>query len=309
MEFCIQEKIDGISIRLTYVNGSLQEMVTRGDGLVGDDITAHAKFMSSIPKSIDCPHIIHVRGEAVMYEGDFNLYYAPLKREDGTPRYMNARNTVSGMLKGRTAEEHLSRIHFVAYELFAEALQDRTEYGSVNYLRVLGFETPCIVALVHSAEAAKRLYLEYDQQGRRESLPYKTDGLVIKVNDRDLQSRFPSISGRPGHAVAVKPTSKSSVTTVTGVTWNMGLSGAFTPVANVEPVELDGTICRNVNMFNLDFLDIWVNGGYLEAQKKQVKGGFGIGARVLITRAGDVLPYLIDVLSPAPVVNSTVSLN
>jgi DNA ligase (NAD+) len=100
--------------------------------------------------------------------------------------------------------------------------------------------------------------------------------------------------------VAVKPTSKAATTRVIGIEWEMGLSGAYTPVALVEPCELDGTTCKRVNLFNLDFLEVWVNGGYLKAQDKTVTGGFGIGATVLIVRTGDVLPYLQQVISPAP---------
>lgn len=289
----IECKLDGISLRATYHNGKLLELVTRGDGKIGDDITAHAPYLTNLPQTISMMGEVHVRAEGVMYEADFTAHFKPQGKA-------NARNTVSGLLKGRSTPADLKYVHFVAYKLFGDGAPTTTESDCIRTLRGLGFEVPGLCVLVQDVEMAQQVYTNYDKVGgTRESLPYKTDGLVMTVDEMSVQSRFADQANRPGYATAVKPTPKAAVSKVIGIEWAMGLSGLYTPVALVEPCELDGTTCRRINMFNIDFLETWVHGGYLESVKKNVKGGFGIGATVLIIRTGDVLPYLSDVVTPA----------
>jgi len=301
MQVNIQCKLDGISLRATYQDGKLVELVTRGNGVQGDDITEHAAHIPSLPKTITVMGEVHGRGEGVLYEADFASHFGSQKNSDGTRKYANSRNTTSGLLKGRSTPADLSHIHFVAYKYTGPGRPD-SEHRVITGLAALGFEVPALNELVTTEDQATKIYEDYDKpNGRRESLPYKTDGLVLNVDDINLQAKIPDQGNRPGYAVAVKPSPKAAVSKVIGIEWSMGLSGAYTPVALVEPCELDGTTCRRVNMFNLDFLTTWVEGGYLESQKAHVKGGFGIGATILIIRTGDVLPYIKDVMTPAPI--------
>lgn len=303
MQAIIQCKLDGISLRATYVEGKLIQLVTRGDGKIGDDITAHAPYITNLPMTIQSAGTIHVRGEGVMYEADFHTVFAPQGKA-------NARNTASGLLKGRSTPADLKYIHFVAYKLFSpDVALANTEADRIRTLRAMGFEVPGLCVLANSAETAEQVYLDYDKDGgTRMALPYKTDGLVMTVNDITLQSKFADTSNRPGYAVAIKPTPKAAVTKMIGIEWEMGNSGMYTPVALVEPCDLDGTINRRINLFNLDFLTAWVEGGEINVKKtpqyptgkKKVTGGLGIGATILVIRTGDVLPYLSDVLISAP---------
>jgi DNA ligase (NAD+) len=306
MQVSIQPKIDGIAVCATYHDHHLIALTTRGDGQVGDDITAHAPHIKNLPLTITDGGRVNVRGEAVIYQSDFQQHYAHLKKADGSPRYKNARNTCGGLIKGRSESKDLNNVHFIAYEYHGPKRDTiRYESGMIGHLFNLGFEVPQTWT-VDSAEQATDIYNQYDKQGLREQLPYKTDGLVMKVDDIQQHGRLPGSSGRPGHATAVKPTTKNAITRIrtdNPIIWSMGLSGRFTPVAQVEPVQIDGEVTvRQINMFNLRYLEAWVYGGTIESVKgtKTVQGGFGPGAEVLIERTGDVLPYLVDVIVPSP---------
>lgn len=300
MNICVQAKLDGVSLRATYQDGKLVQLVTRGDGEIGDDITVHAPHLCNLPQFVPSFRgVMHVRGEGIIYEEDFRQIFKPKGQ-------MNARNMVTGLLKGRSTPEDLKFVHFVALEMHGQ-LAPATESDSIRTLRSTGFEVPSLVFLVTNAVQAEKVYTDYDAGGRQ-NLPYKTDGLVLKIDDKKLQSNYPMSGGRPGHAVAVKPSPKACLTRVKKLVWEMGLSGAYTPVAEVEPAELDGTTLRRVNMFNLDFLDAWVNGGEISVPKseqhptgkRKLLGGFGVGAEILVVRSGDVIPYLTDVVVPVP---------
>lgn len=281
MQVIIQAKLDGVSLCATYVDGKLNSLVTRGDGLIGDDITSHAEHMNNVPLTINKSGVVHVRGEGIMYESDFEQHF----KSNG---FKNARNTVSGMLKGRDTKQ-LKYVRFVAYEYYGPDREEyRYESAHVTTLMSLGFEVPQLCQVVDNLDAAKNVYTQYDERGGREALPYKTDGLVLKVNDTQLHGKLPTVAGgRPGHATAIKPTPKAAVTKVLSVIWSMGLSGRFTPVAQLEPADLDGVTLRQVNLHNLSYLREWVG------------KGFGVGAKVVVIRSGDVIPYLTQVLEPA----------
>lgn len=290
MQAIIEAKIDGISLLLKYVKGQLESAVTRGDGIVGDDITENASHVQGVAQTIPyTDHPVYIRGEVVMYEETFKKVYSELKKPDGSQRYKNARNTTSGMCKGKSDHKDLGNLNFIAYEIYGSARGWLlTESRVIETLKTWKFETPALVVTVTSSDEAEKVYLDYDQRGGREKIPYQTDGLVIKVNNIIDQNKYPTVGNRPSYCVAIKPTSKVAITRVLGVTWEMGLSGRFTPVAAVEPCDLDGTTNKRLNLFNLDFLTQW-------HQK-----GFGVGAIIRVRRTGDVLPYLDDVITPAP---------
>lgn len=280
MQCIIEEKLDGLSISITYINGKLVKMVTRGDGKVGEDITPNAEHITSIPKTIKEVGEVHIRGEAIVTWADF--------KEHLSDKFENPRNTASGLIRGKSTTQYLKHITLVAYDYYGEkrGVTEETEAQILHHLEHLGFTTPKIHAIVNTPEEAVKVYEDYDKTGR-DQLPWMTDGLVMKVNDLNLQNRLCANANRPEHSTAIKPTPKACITKVLSVTWEMGLSGRLTPVAQVEPTYLDGVTLRNVNMHNLDYLGDWV------------KKGFGIGAQITVVRSGDVIPYLTEVLTPA----------
>lgn len=282
MRVIIEEKVDGISGDLEYKDGILQSLVTRGDGVIGDDITPHAQHIRSIPKNIPEMGTVNIRGEIVLPLVDFKEYWLPKGAK-------NPRNQVSGLAKGRSKPEDLATLQFIGYSYYgpSRCKAVKTEEQVVEMLARWGFQTPFFKEVVNSPQAATEFYELYDKEGR-DALPYLTDGIVVKIDDLAIQDRMPSQGGRPSWAVAVKPSPKAVVTKVTGITWEMGLSGRFSPVAQVEPRDLDGTTLKNVNLFNLDRVKYWYT------------HGFGKGAEIMVIRTGDVLPHLVAVVTPVP---------
>lgn len=280
MQCVIQEKLDGLSISLEYRDGKLFQMLTRGDGKVGEDITPNAEHIPSIPKEISEKGVVCIRGEALIRLNDFKDHLAD--------KFENPRNTASGLIRGKSTVQYLKHITFVAYDYYGP-LRGKgvdTEDRVQAYLGSLGFSTPKLCHTVNNPEEAIAVYEQYDKEWR-DDLPWLTDGLVLKVNSLALQNKLGANNSRPEHSVAIKPTPKACITTVLSITWEMGLSGRYTPVVQVTPTPLDGVTLRNVNMHNLDYLGEWV------------KKGFGIGAQVTVVRSGDVIPYLTGVLIPA----------
>lgn len=290
-EFQITEKLDGISLDLTYDNGKLVSAVTRGDGTHGDNITPNAKHIRGVLPEVTDLGRFHVRGEVVLPFVDFEAYWKPRGKA-------NPRNTVSGVCKGRSPEADLKTLMFVAYDYYGDKRRSliKTEEGIVNYLNDLKFFKPKVFYTIKIILEIITLYKKYDAEIRA-TLPWLTDGLVIRVNSLEAQdSKFTIESGIPTYAVAIKPSPTVVTTEVIGIEWNMGLSGRMCPVAQVRPTEFDGTILRNVNMFNLDFL--------YQASKK----GFDIGALIQVERTGNVLPYYKKVVVPARTSGETVQL-
>jgi DNA ligase (NAD+) len=256
-------------------------MVTRGDGKVGEDISPNIPFMTSIPNKIpDLGHVF-IRGEAIVNWNNFKEHLAN--------EFENPRNSASGLIRSKSKVELLKYLSFVAYDYYGPERIKRIskETEILAYLsQQLKFEIPKICRTADTPGEAVAIYEQYDKQWRDE-LPWMTDGLVMKVNDLNLQNKLGDRGGRPEHSIALKPTPKACVTKVIGLTWEQGLSGRYTPVAQVEPTPLDGVTLRNVNMHNLDFLGLWV------------KKGFGIGATITVLRSGDVIPYPQSVIIPA----------
>lgn len=272
----VQCKIDGCSLCVVYVDGKFSKLITRGDGLVGDDITENGSKMVCFPKTIGIMGVVYVRGEGVLCDLPFETHFKP-------KGFANARNTTTGLLKGKSSAEDLEKLSFIAYKLHSDKIKHETEMEEIEGLKELGFEVPKICELVLNKKDLVELYKKYDST-IRDTLPYKTDGLVLILNKKADQEKLPNVGGRPGHAIAVKPSPKKAVTKVLGIEWEMGLSGAYSPVALVEPCDLDGTTCKRVNMFNLDFLQGWVN------------KGFDKGCMISIVRTGDILPHIDNVL-------------
>lgn len=283
IHFYVDEKLDGISLCLNYNEGRLVSAVTRGDGIHGDNITQNAKYIRGVQLEVPDKENFSVSGEVVLPFLDFNSYW----KNKGKA---NPRNTVAGVCKGRSPEEDLRTLQFVACHYYGDkriSIPGELDLHKGFLESRLGFQIPSLSRVVSSFEELFAFYEQYDKT-LRDTLPYLTDGLVIKVNDLRLQDeKFTITDGIPNYAVAIKPSPTVVMTKVIGLRWDMGLSGRLCPVAQVRPTEFGGTTLRNVNMFNLDFL--------IEAYKK----GFGIGATIVVERTGDVLPYYKRVEIPA----------
>jgi len=259
-------------------------MVTRGDGIIGDDVTPNAAFIPSIPKFIPGEsERTFVRGEAVIKLSDF---------ETVKDRFENPRNTVAGVIRARSVVEILNLITFVGFDLHSEERGTlfTTERGLWERIGDLGFQRSKISTVVDSWERVQTVFEAYDQSPAgevysRKGLPWQTDGLVVKVNDLVLQNKFQTKNNRPAHSVAIKPSPTMVETTVTGITWQMGLSGRYTAVCHVTPTPMDGVTLRNVNLHNLTFLS------------KLIKTGFLIGCKIRVIRAGDVIPQIVGVVA------------
>jgi DNA ligase (NAD+) len=296
MKVMFEEKLDGVSLQLTYIEGQLVSGVTRGDGNIGEDVTENIAHIPSIPKTIGTTGREDISGEVVLTHSNFDQFFKPMGKK-------NTRNCVGPTLQGKTRPELLKHFNFVAYGYHGPLRGSliKTQEEMLVHLHSRGFDIPQLAKLLEGPQQLIDQYKLYDTQ-LRNTLPYTTDGVVLKVNDLEQQEALGSSNGRPVWAVAVKPTPMACVAKVIDLEWEQGLSGRFTPVAKVEPTPLGDVTLRQINMHNLDYLSIWTFGGYVETLKKEVQGGFGIGAEVLVIRSGDVIPYLVDIINPAPTV-------
>ena len=271
-ELLVTEKLDGISISVTFVGGRLQEAVTRGDGEVGEAITPNVARMQGIPKTIGYEECVTLRGEIVLPKEALTQHF---------PQNANARNTAAGTAKrldGRGCE-HLS-VYF--YRVHGPEMARRSD--EILWLASQGFQHPnwYVTAMVPGAKTPQDLWVEY-QQKLRDELPYDIDGLVVSFNDAAYLASLGELHGRPRGEVAFKFTPITRETVATGLVLQVGGQGHITPVAEVQPVNLLGASVRRASLYN------W---GYI----RQI--GFYVGARVTITRANDVIPRIVAVASP-----------
>jgi DNA ligase (NAD+) len=275
----IQEKLDGLSISLLYEDGKFIQMLTRGDGKQGEDITENAMRMPSIPQTIPEKGTVLVRGEAVISWVNF--------RENFKGEGENPRNTATGVIRSKSLPDKLKYVDFVAYDYYGanRRASVKTEEEVLKYLSSMSFKVPVFQRLVNSPTEMIAVYESYDK-GERDNLPYMTDGLVAKVNSLDSQERLGVKNNRPEYAIAMKPTPKACVTRIIGITWEMGLSGRYTPVIQVEPTPLDGVTLRNVSMHNLRYLKEWTT------------KGLKLGSTITVVRSGDVIPMLKSLVNP-----------
>lgn len=283
--YVLEPKLDGLSIVITYENGVLTTAATRGNGDVGDDVTANVRTISTVPLRIpadpnsphQAPERLVVRGEVLFLKDDFEA----LNREQeakGLPQYVNARNTASGSLKQKdsriTAQRALTAYLYDIVD--SEGVEISSEWELLTYMREMGFN---IVADAASYPTLSSVIPHLEAwEARRHDLPYEIDGLVIKVNDLS-QKRELGVSGKdPRGAIAYKFPAEEGTTELIGVTVNVGRTGKVTPTAQLEPIYLGGVTVSNASLHNYDLieqLDIRMND------------------RVVIKRSGDVIPYVI----------------
>lgn len=273
-------KIDGLAISLQYENGVLVQGSTRGNGLIGEDITANLKTIPSIPTKLTRPLTIEVRGECYMPKQSFLDLNA--KREaEGKPVFANPRNAAAGSLRQLdtrvTAERKLSTFMYNVADY--EPLTSRTQSGMLDELAELGFTTNPTYRVVND-EADVDAFIEYYTQ-RRDDLAYGIDGIVVKVNSLPIQRQMGATVKVPRWAIAYKFPPEEAATIVRDIEWTVGRTGVVTPTAIMDPVQLAGTTVSRASLHNPDYLE-----------EKDVR----LGDTVMLHKAGDIIPEISNYL-------------
>lgn len=280
VEFTCELKYDGASISLTYENGKLKKAVTRGDGFQGDDVTANVKTIRSIPLQLkgDYPALFDIRGEIVLpFEG-----FAKMNSERvelGEEPYRNPRNTASGSLKLQDSAEVAKRpLDCLLYSLKGERLPIKTQFESLQKARDWGFKVPEAAKLANNLEEVLEFVNYWDVH--RHELPYETDGVVVKVNNLQQQEELGYTAKSPRWAMAYKFKAEQVSTVLKQITYQVGRTGAITPVANLEPVELAGTLVKRASLHNAD-----------QIEKLDIREG----DTVFVEKGGEIIPKIIGV--------------
>lgn len=280
VEFTCELKYDGASINLTYIDGMLYQAVTRGDGFQGDNVTANVKTIRSVPLKLqgDFPKKFHIRGEIILPLSGFHKMNQE-RIEAGEEPYANPRNTASGSLKLQDSAEVAKRpLDCLLYALVGEKLPVSSQYEALQKARAWGFKVPDVFRLAKNMDEVFE-FLEYWDEHRHE-LPYETDGVVIKVNSLLQQEELGYTSKSPRWAIAYKFKTEQAVTTLEKITYQVGRTGAITPVANLKPVLLAGTIVKRASLHNAD-----------QIEKLDIREG----DTVFVEKGGEIIPKIVGV--------------
>ena len=280
VQYTCELKYDGASISLTYEKGRLVRAVTRGDGFQGDDVTANVKTIKSIPLQLkgDYPDKFDIRGEIVLPWEGFNKMNEE-RVEIGEEPYRNPRNTASGSLKLQDSAEVAKRpLLCLLYSLKGNNLPVKTQFESLEAAREWGFRVPKEAKLVSSIQEVLEFIKYWDIH--RHEMPYETDGVVIKVNSLDQQEELGYTAKAPRWAIAYKFKAEQVSTRLNSITYQVGRTGAITPVANLEPVELAGTTVKRASLHNAD-----------QIKKLDIR----VGDEVFVEKGGEIIPKIIAV--------------
>lgn len=280
VQFVCELKYDGASISLTYENGILVKAVTRGDGMQGDDVTANIRTIRSVPLRLkgDFPAKFDIRGEIVLpFEGFNKMNEERIKM--GKELYRNPRNTASGSLKLKNSSEVANRpLECLLYNITGNNLNISTQFESLKKARAWGFKVPSASSLKNSIEEVFE-FIDY-WNIHRHDLPYETDGVVIKVNDLHQQDELGYTAKSPRWAIAYKFKAEQVSTRLNKITYQVGRTGAITPVANFEPVELAGTTVKRASLHNAD-----------QIEKLDIREG----DEVFVEKGGEIIPKIVAV--------------
>jgi DNA ligase (NAD+) len=294
--FTAEPKIDGLSMSLRYENGRLVSAATRGDGTTGENVTANIRTITEIPQTLpaDAPAIVEVRGEVYMGKSDFLALNAQMVAE-GRQTYVNPRNTAAGSLRQLDPAITASRkLKFFAYawgEMAEPNDLPKTQYDMVQTFKNWGFPVNPLMKRLSSIEA---IIEHYNDIGlKRPDLDYDIDGVVYKVDRLDLQQRLGFRSRSPRWATAHKFPAEQAFTTVENIDIQVGRTGALTPVARLTPVTVGGVVVTNATLHNADYIEGIGNGG---ERIRQEDHDIRIGDTVIVQRAGDVIPQVLDVV-------------
>jgi len=288
IEYVCEHKFDGLSISLQYADGILVRGVTRGDGSTGEDVTPNVKTIRSIPLSAErdalkkyrLPSAFEIRGEIIMTRSAFEQLNRQ-QEEQGAKRFANPRNAAAGAVRVLDPSITASRkLDFYAYLLLADgrpAVKRHSE--SLEVLQKLRFKVSPGFELCRGVEAVEKYCSRWE--AKREKLPYEIDGIVVKVDDTAIQEELGSTAKAPRWAIAYKYPARQETTVVNDIIVQVGRTGALTPVAVLEPVQVGGVEVRRSTLHNMDEIE---------------RLGVHIGDTVLIERAGEVIPHVVKVV-------------
>ena len=280
VEYATEPKFDGLAVSLVYRDGILAQGATRGDGAIGEDVTANLRTVRSIPLRV-ADDELEVRGEVLMYRRDFDALNER-QRAAGEKEYVNPRNAAAGAVRQLDSRISASRrLRFFAYALISPSA-DGTHAQALGRLEKLGFPVCPERDVVKGADGLLAYYERIG--GMRERLPYAIDGVVYKVNRLDWQERVGYVSRAPRFALAHKYPAEEQTTQVLGIEVQVGRTGALTPVARLKPVFVGGVTVTNATLHNEG-----------ELRRKDVR----IGDTVVVRRAGDVIPEIVSVRTDA----------
>ena len=290
LQYTCELKYDGASISITYENGKILRAVTRGDGIQGDDVTNNIKTIRSIPLELkgSFPTKFDIRGEIILPLDGFEKMNQELIEIGETP-YSNPRNTASGSLKLQDSAEVAKRpLDCLLYFITGQNLPFNSQYDGLETARNWGFKVPSQSKLAHNLEEVFEFINYWDVH--RHDLPYETDGVVIKVNSFDHQQELGYTAKSPRWAIAYKFKSEQVTTRLNSISYQVGRTGAITPVANLEPVQLAGTIVKRASLHNAD-----------QIEKLDVR----IGDDVFVEKGGEIIPKIIGVAQRGSEVEAT----
>jgi DNA ligase (NAD+) len=283
IEYTAEPKFDGLAVEVAYEGGAVAQGSTRGDGTTGEDITLNLKTVNSIPLRLlgrAVPELIEVRGEVIMNKEDFSRLNRDRERS-GEPFFANPRNAAAGSVRQLDSKVTRTRpLTMFAHGIgLLRGLDLSNQWDTLLYLGQLGFKVSEHRALCKSADQVKEYYEKLLKL--REDLPYEIDGIVLKVNDFELQRRLGEISRSPRWAIAWKFPAQQEQTIVKDIFVSVGRTGALTPIAILDPVQVAGVEVSRATLHNED-----------EIRKKDVR----VGDTVVIQRAGDVIPEVVRVI-------------
>ena len=292
--FTAEPKIDGLSMSIRYENGKMVSAATRGDGTTGENVTANIRTIKEIPNTLPkgAPAVVEVRGEVYMAKSDFLTLNKQMEAE-GKQTYVNPRNTASGSLRQLDPKVTASRkLKFFAYAWGEMSdMPSDTQFGMVETFRTWGFP---VNPLMRRLNSVADILAHYDDIGlKRPDLDYDIDGVVYKVDSLELQARLGFRSRSPRWATAHKFPAEQAFTTVEKIEIQVGRTGALTPVARLTPITVGGVVVTNATLHNADYIrGIGNSGERIREDDHDIR----IGDTVIVQRAGDVIPQVLDVV-------------
>jgi len=282
-DYAVEPKLDGISIELVYENGHFIAGSTRGDGKIGEDVTLNLKTVKSVPKRLsgkNIPKFLSVRGEVIMHIKDFQALNKK-QIDNGEAVFANPRNVAAGSMRQldyRVTASRKLRVYCYRILKISEGMPS-TQYETLKRLNEWGFNTPPEAKLCRNIALAIKYH--HDMEKNRDELDYEIDGVVIKVNDLDSQEKLGERTTNPRWAIAYKFKPRKEITRVEDIVVQVGRTGVITPLALLQPVEVGGVTVSRATLHNMDQIS---------------KLGVKIGDYVKVHRAGDVIPYIAEVV-------------
>lgn len=280
IQYTCELKYDGASISLTYKNGTLFRALTRGDGTQGDDVTANIKTIKSVPLKLrgDYPNLFEIRGEIILpFEGFHAMNNE--RTAAGLEPYRNPRNTASGSLKLQDSSEVAKRpLECLLYSIVGENLGISSQFENLEKARTWGFKVPSQVQCVDNIDQVLEFVNYWDYA--RHDLPYEIDGIVVKVNNLQQQAELGYTAKAPRWAMAFKFKAERVSTILNSISYQVGRTGAITPVANLQAVDLAGTVVKRASLHNAD-----------QIAKLDIR----VGDTVFVEKGGEIIPKIIGV--------------